>query len=559
MKRTCIKHYFKCVSFISATIHQQQQQQQQHTDNSDANTTSIEDDDSNAAKHLKQSMQFAVQRYDAFRHVVGKRVLELETLVWHSADVCDKLDALAAVLNTSVENCDYEEAIGTHADKLRAQIDDNRATLDELERRKQALDELRRQLTSEWPAPASPQTTTTNTNTTNDNLNSSTTSSNSAQSSSTSNGEDGRDNMLRKLDEMDEMWHQLHELSEYRAGVLVEALECASTYWSDVHSLGDFLGYLDERVRALDAESLAMDAELVVEQQAAHEQLVGELDESAARLQALRKQAAHLVDICGCADAPSGDQASEVAASVDELAHTLAALKQQLSAREHQLHTTFGKACEFQQELIAVLEWIGVQQEKLANLDSSRTTPATADPKTICFQITLLDEFKTQVSGAQLRIDALNRRFGELKEASSASSSAASASSPQTSSNNASPAPPLGAAPAAHACDVLESLLEPLESANNEWRRLQASLGQLSAQLQDGLLRTGQLKDALDQMSRWMEASESAIDHIAHNEHNSSSSSSSSNNKSTVFATTNAIHVQQARLKVLFFHYSNYI
>jgi len=62
-------------------------------------------------------------------------------------------------------------------------------------------------------------------------------------------------------------------------------------------------------------------------------------------------------------------------------------IKQQVRDRELELQQTFGKACEFQQELIEILEWISLQQEKFINLDSSFTS---SDPKTIRFQINLL-------------------------------------------------------------------------------------------------------------------------------------------------------------------------
>ena len=67
-----------------------------------------------------------------------------------------------------------------------------------------------------------------------------------------------------------------------------------------------------------------------------------------------------------------------------------------------------GKACEFQQELIEILEWISLQQEKFINLDSSFTSN---DSKTIRFQIDLLKEFKDQIDPEPL----LNQKFNDLK------------------------------------------------------------------------------------------------------------------------------------------------
>ena len=160
------------------------QQQQQHANNSDANKTSIENNDSNAPK---LSMQFAVERFETFRHIVGKLVLELDTQVWRSADVCDKLDTLVAVLNASVENCDYEAHTPTNY-ALRST-----KTL--------------------------PPSTSRSTNFAVDLF---------KLSLSSKNCEDGRDNMLRNLDEMDETWHQLYESRRYATSRFVSFAICAS-------------------------------------------------------------------------------------------------------------------------------------------------------------------------------------------------------------------------------------------------------------------------------------------------------------------------------------------
>ena len=52
--------------------------------------------------------------------------------------------------------------------------------------------------------------------------------------------------------------------------------------------------------------------------------------------------------------------------------------------------------------------------------------------------------------------------------------------------------------------DVLESLQEPLNNANKEWKRLQASIVERKANLQHGLLEIGQYSEALDEIDDWM-------------------------------------------------------
>ena len=68
--------------------------------------------------------------------------------------------------------------------------------------------------------------------------------------------------------------------------------------------------------------------------------------------------------------------------------------------------------------------------------------------------------------------------------------------------------------------DVLESLQEPLNSANKEWKRLQSSVIERKSNLQNALLEMGQFNDALDEMLKWLERNDQALDEISLNTNN---------------------------------------
>ncbi len=78
---------------------------------------------------------------------------------------------------------------------------------------------------------------------------------------------------------------------------------------------------------------------------------------------------------------------------------------------EVELQDTFGKACDFQQQLIDSLEWISTQQEKFSNLDSNY---ASGDVKTIRYPINLLHDFKEQIDPKQLDVQLPNQQFNDL-------------------------------------------------------------------------------------------------------------------------------------------------
>lgn len=91
--------------------------------------------------------------------------------------------------------------------------------------------------------------------------------------------------------------------------------------------------------------------------------------------------------------------------------------------------------------------------------------------------------------------------------------------------------------------EVLQTLQEPLNSANKEWKRLQNSIVERRSNLQNALLETGQFYDALDEMLKWLDSANNSLDQI------------------DMFATSNAsltsnqlissIDIQLAKLKVI--------
>ena len=269
-----------------------------------------------------------------------------------------------------------------------------------------------------------------------------------------------KENIESKITELDQLWHQLKEVSERRAESLEATLECSESFWLDFSSLLELINDLEERLRQIESETVAMDPDSVIEQQQYHEQIVRELDDNEFNVMGFKETGSRLIELCGPYDQP------EVQKSVDELDTAWDRIKQLVSARETELQATFGKACEFQQELIEILEWISLQQEKFVNLDSSFVSH---DPKTIRFQINLLKEFKEQVDPEQLKIHMLNQKFNELKLSTRTNQS----------------------------FDVLESLQEPLNSANKEWKRLQSSIIERKSNLQNALLEMGQFSEAL--------------------------------------------------------------
>lgn len=478
---------------------QQQQQQQQEA----SSAASVVDKAYQSAAQLKESIQYSNERYDQLKAVVGKRKEELETLLWKSAEFAEKLDDVTSQLNACVELFEYAEAISAHVDKLRVQMEDNRLVQADLDKRKQALDDLRDQAINN-AVDVGRQLFKNN-----DMLSSITSAGSDDGQEAAANAGSlvDQENVEKRIGELDELWYQLKELSEVRASALDEAVRCADTFWSDFHSFMDVVADLEDRLKQVENETVAMDPDSVIEQQQHQEDIIREIDEHEPSVQEFRETGAKLMELCG-----QSDQA-EVDKTCEELELAWSRIKQQVRDREIELQQTFGKACEFQQELIEILEWISLQQEKFINLDSSFTSN---DPKTIRFQINLLKEFKEQIDPEQLKIELLNQKFDELKMGTRTNQS----------------------------FDVLASLQEPLNSANKEWKRLQNGIVERKASLQNALLDMGQFNEALDEMLKWVERTDQSLEDM--HQTTGSECELMTNNQ-----LVSGIDVQLAKLKVL--------
>lgn len=314
-----------------------------------------------SARHLKQMISYANQRYDSYKQLVQIRKDELENLVWRAADFPDKLDTLTSSLNANVESYEYAEPISAHPDKLRLQLEESRQLMRDLEKRKKSLEDLKEQVTTN-PLEVIQQ--------------------HEKHGGQANDPVTSPENLERKINELDELWHQLKDVIGVRSKSLEDTLETSETFWGDFNALMEVITDLEERLRQIESETVAIDPDSVIEQQHYHEQIVRDIDDNEQSVSGFRDMGGKLMELCG----QTADQ-QEVEKTLEELDLAWARIKKLVRDREIDLQYTFGKACEFQQELIEILEWISLQQEKFVNLDSSFKSN---DPTTIRFQIDLL-------------------------------------------------------------------------------------------------------------------------------------------------------------------------
>ncbi|RNA25514.1 microtubule-actin cross-linking factor isoforms 1 2 3 5-like [Brachionus plicatilis] len=393
--------------------------------------------DTNSSFELKKLIDYANETFAELKADIGTKKDELESFVWKSADLTDKIESLNLFLKEKIDLIEANATIAAHPDKIRLQLVENKTLLNDLDKRLLAVEQL----------------TTV-----------------AADCESVE--------LKKKMSDVQNMCSELKSAAESREKVLSEALQCSELFWNSLNFMSDLTNDLDDRLQLLESETVAIDPDSVLEQQQYHQQIVKDIDEHEHKFVHIQKYGHELCEFCTL----SSDRI-EVEKASQECQTDWDRVKKTVKTHEINIQMTFSKACEFQQELIEILEWISLQQEKFVNLDSSLNSD---DPKTIRFQINLLKEFKEKVDPKQMKILTLNHKFDQLKLNIRTNQS----------------------------FEVLESLQEPLNSANKEWKRLQSSIGERKSNLHNILIDMGQLNEALDEIAKSMDTNLNCLQSI---------------------------------------------
>ena len=295
----------------------------------------------------------------------------------------EKIENIRTNLKSNTDNFELVEEVSAHPDKIRLQIEENKSRLFELDKRREALLDIKQQFVSKLNEPCL---------------------TGSVSSNETSTFQ--LEIFEKKIDDLEVLWSELKVAVDNRDKLLTETLQCSQVFWNEHDYMNEIMTDLNDRIKLLESETVALDPDSVLEQQQYHQQIIKDIDENENKFNEMNKCGEELLKLCS-----KSDQV-DVQKALDEAETQWTKIKETCKDHEVDLQTTFTQACEFQQELIEILEWISLQQEKFVNLDSNLNSD---DPKTIRFQINLLKEFKEKVDPEQMKILILNQKFNNLK------------------------------------------------------------------------------------------------------------------------------------------------
>jgi dystonin len=304
-------------------------------------------------------------RYTALRAELRARQQALETALQESSQFSDKLEGMLRALTGSAEQVCAAEPISAHPSRLRDQLEENAALVDELAQRSEAFAAIQRAADDVI---------------------------NKAAGRSDFEVRD----IKRKLDKLSSLWAEVHKATSNRAHSLDGTLIVAERFWSELSSVMLTLAELQDAL-AGQIPPAAQPTTIERQQVALHE-IRQEIDQTKPDVEQVRQSGQELMCLCGEPDKP------EVRKHIEDLDQAWDNVTALYVRREENLIDAMEKAMEFHGTLEDLHSFLEVAEKNFICMGT-----LGSDIEEIKKQIKELAKFKTEVDPHMVKIEALNR------------------------------------------------------------------------------------------------------------------------------------------------------
>uniref|UniRef100_A0A8D8X998 Dystonin n=1 Tax=Cacopsylla melanoneura TaxID=428564 RepID=A0A8D8X998_9HEMI len=323
-------------------------------------------------------------RYNALKVELRQRQQALEKALQESSQFSDKLEGMLRALANTADQVAGAEPISAHPPKIHDQIDDNNAMVEDLDKREEAFQAVKKAA--------------------NDVINKAPNSSDPAV----------RD-IKKKLERLNGLWNEVQKATNDRGRSLEEALALAEKFWKELQSVMATLRDLQDNLNS--QEPPAVEPKAIQQQQYALKEIKAEIDQTKPEVEQCRASGQKLMKICGEPDKP------EVKKHIEDLDSAWDTVTALFAKREENLIHAMEKAMEFHETLQDLLKFLERAEDRFAKLG-----PLGSDIDAVKKQIAQLKQFKADVDPHMVQVEALNRAIRrqaqELTERTSAEQAA---------------------------------------------------------------------------------------------------------------------------------------
>ncbi|XP_065222552.1 dystonin isoform X14 [Planococcus citri] len=320
-------------------------------------------------------------RYAALRLELRQRQQALEKALQETSQFSDKLEGMLRALANTADQIAGADPISAHPPRIRDQIDENSALVEDLDKREEAFLAVKKaanDVISKAPNAADPAV---------------------------------RD-MKRKLEKLNNLWNEVQKATTDRGKSLDEALALAEKFWDELQAVMATLRDLQDSLNS--QEPPAVQPAAIQQQQVALQEIKAEIDQTKPDVEQCRASGHQLMRICGEPDKP------EVKKHIEDLDNAWDNITALFAKREENLINAIEKAMEFHETLQDILDFLDKAETRFSKLG-----PLGSDIDAVKRQISQLKQFKADVDPHMVKVEALNRQAQELTERTSAEQAAA--------------------------------------------------------------------------------------------------------------------------------------
>ncbi|KZC14108.1 Dystonin [Dufourea novaeangliae] len=330
---------------------------------------------------IQDILEADTARYAALRAELRSRQQTLEQALQESSQFSDKLEGMLRALSSTADQVNGAEPISAHPPRLRDQMEENTALVDELAHRSEAYAAVRR-------------------------------AADDVISKAGNRADPAVKDIKRKLEKLNKLWSDVQKATNERGHTLDDALSIAEKFWSELNGVMSTLRELQDAL-AGQAPPAAQPA-AIQQQQVALQEIRHEIDQTKPDVEQVRASGHELMGLCGEPDKP------EVRKHIEDLDQAWDNVTALYARREENLIDAMEKAMEFHETLQNLVEFLQEAEDKFA-----RMGPLGSDIDEVKKQIKQLANFKAEVDPHMVKVEALNRQAAELTERTSSEQAAA--------------------------------------------------------------------------------------------------------------------------------------
>ena len=267
------------------------------------------DDD---AGKVQDIMHADNERYNALKTHLREKQQQLDKALQDSSRFKDKLDGMLNALESTADQVNNAEPISAHPDKIREQIDENQAIIDDMKKREDAFNNVK------------------------------STAADVIAKAPNKNDPAVKD-IRNKLDRLNSLWDQIQKATKVRGKNLDEALVLAEKFWEQLQAVMEKLDALQETLKTQDPP--AVEPKAIQKQQDALKVIKKDIDKTKPEVGQVRQAGQNLMKICGEQDKP------EIKKNIEDLDSAWDNITALFAKREENLIDAMEKAMEFHETL----------------------------------------------------------------------------------------------------------------------------------------------------------------------------------------------------------------